>query len=66
MRVSQNGTTLEAIAFHMAEQVRSLALKGCLDIAFTPAFNTWQGRSDVELHVRALRPHINPRYGTDY
>jgi single-stranded-DNA-specific exonuclease len=59
MRVSQNGTTQEAIAFHLAEQVRSLAPQGLLDIAFTPTFNTWQGRSDVELQVRALQPHIN-------
>jgi single-stranded-DNA-specific exonuclease len=60
MRISQNGTVLEAIAFHMVEQVLSLAPQGLLDIAFTPAFNTWQGRSDIELHVRALRLHINP------
>jgi hypothetical protein len=44
----------------MVEQVLSLAPQGLLDIAFTPAFNTWQGRSDIELHVRALRLHINP------
>jgi hypothetical protein len=60
MRLSQNSTVLEAIAFHLAEQVLSLAPQGLLDIAFTPTFNTWQGRSDIELHVRAIRPHINP------
>jgi single-stranded-DNA-specific exonuclease len=59
MRVCQNGTIREAIAFHLAERVLSLAPQGLLDIAFTPTFNTWQGRSDVELHVRALRPHSN-------
>jgi single-stranded-DNA-specific exonuclease len=57
VRLAQNGTTLEAIAFHMAERVVSLASAGILDIAFTPTINTWQGRYDVELQLRALRPH---------
>jgi single-stranded-DNA-specific exonuclease len=56
-RVAQNGTTMEVIAFHMAEQVRALANSGPLDIAFTPTLNTWQGRQTVELQLRALRPH---------
>jgi single-stranded-DNA-specific exonuclease len=55
-RVAQNGTTLEVIAFHMAEQVHPLANSGPLDIAFTPTLNTWQGRHSVELQLRALRP----------
>ena len=56
-RVAQNGTTMEVIAFHMAEQVCALANSGLLDIAFTPTLNTWQGRQTVELQLRALRPH---------
>jgi single-stranded-DNA-specific exonuclease len=56
-RVAQNGTAMEVVAFSMAEQVGALAHGVPLDIAFTPALNTWQGRHTVELHLRALRPH---------
>jgi single-stranded-DNA-specific exonuclease len=56
-RVAQNGTSMEVIAFHMAEQVRAHAHERWLDIAFTPMLNTWQGRTSVELQLRALRPH---------
>jgi single-stranded-DNA-specific exonuclease len=56
-RVAQNGTHMEVIAFHIAEQVLALEHHGLFDLAFTPTLNTWQGRYDVELQLRALRPH---------
>jgi single-stranded-DNA-specific exonuclease len=65
-RAAQNGTTLEVIAFHMAEQVRALANSGLLDIAFTPTLNTWQGRHTVELQLRALRFHAGSPDGESH
>jgi single-stranded-DNA-specific exonuclease len=56
-RMAQNGTLIDVIAFNMTEQMRFFANAGLLDIAFTPALNTWQGRNTVELQLRALRPH---------
>jgi len=56
-RMTQNGTTIDVIAFNMAEQVRAFANAGLLDIAFLPTLNTWQGRNTVELQLRALRSH---------
>ncbi|MGQ4807995.1 Single-stranded-DNA-specific exonuclease RecJ [Candidatus Entotheonellaceae bacterium PAL068K] len=56
-RVAQDGTRLDVIAFRMAEQVLALADAPTLDIAFAPMITTWQGRYDIELHLRAIRPH---------
>ncbi len=55
-RVAQNGATQEVIAFHMADQVLPLASGSVVDLAFTPTINTWQGRYNVELQLRAIRP----------
>jgi hypothetical protein len=55
--MAQNGTLIDVIAFNMTEQMHFFANAGLLDIAFTPALNTWQGRNTVELQLRALRPH---------
>jgi single-stranded-DNA-specific exonuclease len=55
-RVAQNGATQEVIAFHMADQVLPLAGGSVVDLAFTPTINTWQGRYNVELQLRAIRP----------
>ena len=56
-QVRQEATKLEVIAFQQADHVLSFAPEAPLDIAFTPILNTWQGRYNVELQLRALRPH---------
>ncbi len=56
-QVMQETTKLEVIAFQQAEHVQTLDPEAPLDIAFTPILNTWRGRYDVELQLRALRPH---------
>jgi single-stranded-DNA-specific exonuclease len=56
-RVSQNGTTLRAVAFGMGERFDELMSDGgrcCL--AFTPKVNEWQGYRSVELEVVDFRP----------
>ena len=59
-RVTQGECSLEVIAFHMAELVLPLVNTGLVDLAFSPVLNTWQGRYDVELQLRAIRPHGSP------
>ncbi len=56
-QVRQDTTKLEVIAFQQAEHVQTFAPATPLDIAFTPILNTWRDRYDVELQLRALRPH---------
>ncbi len=56
-RVSQNGTTLRAVAFGMGERFDELTSDGgrcCL--VFTPKINEWQGYRSVELEVVDFRP----------
>jgi single-stranded-DNA-specific exonuclease len=56
-RAVQDGTSLDVIAFQMAEEVTAMSKVPALDLAFTVAINSWQGRHSVELQLRALRPH---------
>ena len=56
-QVRQESAKLEVIAFQQADLVQSFAPETPLDIAFTPLLNTWQGRYNVELQLRALRLH---------
>jgi single-stranded-DNA-specific exonuclease len=56
-RVVQDGTMMEVVAFQQAEQVQGLMPAARFDIAFTPMLNTWGGRHQIELHLRALRLH---------
>jgi len=51
-RVRQDGRTLKAVAFNMAEREQELLSAGgqcCL--AFIPRFNEWQGWRSIELEV---------------
>lgn len=49
----QDGYSLPCIAWRMAERIDSLA--GPLDLLFTPEFNEWQGRRELQLRIRDLR-----------
>jgi single-stranded-DNA-specific exonuclease len=56
-QVSQTATRIDVIAFGQAERLRAFPPDQPLDIAFTPILNTWRGRYNVELQLRAARPH---------
>jgi single-stranded-DNA-specific exonuclease len=58
-RVTQDGATLNVVAFHQAEQVLALPTGAVVDLAFTPTMNTWRDQSQLELHLRAIRPHTS-------
>ena len=51
-RVTQDGATLNVVAFHQAEQVLALPAGAVVDLAFTPIINTWRDQSQLELHLR--------------
>jgi hypothetical protein len=56
-QVSQTATSIDVIAFGQAERLCAFPPDLALDIAFTPILNTWGGRYNVELQLRAARPH---------
>jgi single-stranded-DNA-specific exonuclease len=56
-RVRQQGTTLRAVAFGMAERLDELmSVAGQCCLAFTPRLNEWNGFRRVELEVVDLQP----------
>jgi single-stranded-DNA-specific exonuclease len=61
-RVRQQGTTLRAIAFGMADRAEELTSAGgrcCL--AFTPKLNEWQGWRSIDLEVTDFQPGARAR-----
>ena len=63
-RVKQQGTTLRAVAFSMAERIEELmSAAGQCCLAFTPKINEWQGYRRVELQVVDLQAGLAARLG---
>ncbi|MFZ5908223.1 MAG: single-stranded-DNA-specific exonuclease RecJ [Nitrospirota bacterium] len=56
MKLRQNNRSLDAIGFHMAPLFRKLEDPRAVDIVYTPCVNTWEGNSNLQLHLKALRP----------
>jgi single-stranded-DNA-specific exonuclease len=55
-RVRQQGATLRAVAFGMAERLDELmSMEGQCCLAFTPRLNEWNGFRRVELEVVDLQ-----------
>jgi hypothetical protein len=65
-RVTQDGVSLNVVAFRQAEQVLALPAGAVVDIAFTPTMNTWREQSQLELHLRALRPQASLYAGENH
>jgi single-stranded-DNA-specific exonuclease len=63
-RVRQQGTTLKAIAFGMADRVEELmSVGGACCLAFTPKLNEWQGWRSVDLEVADFQAGAQARLG---
>jgi single-stranded-DNA-specific exonuclease len=63
-RVAQQGTTLRAIAWGMAERAEELmSAGGACCLAFTPKLNEWQGYRSVDLEVTDFQPGAEARLG---
>ena len=54
-RLRQNGATLRAVAFGMAERAEELAEGAQYDVAFYPHVNSFQGFTRVDLHIKDFR-----------
>ncbi len=55
MLVRQGDVSFEAIGFGMAELLFQNALRGSLDIAYTPQFNNWNGETRIQLLLKDVR-----------
>ena len=64
-RVTQDGATLNVVAFHQAEQVLALPARAVVDLAFTPIINTWRDQSQLE-PPPAIRPHAPLHHGESH
>ena len=54
--VRQGGTVRRAIAFGKAEFYPSISRQGAqVSLILQPRLSNWQGRSEIELHVREIR-----------
>ena len=49
--LEQNGILMEAIGFNMAEKWDQLNTSK-IDIAFQPYFNTWNGKTRINLRIK--------------
>ena len=52
---SQNGVTLDAIGFDMADHYEKLLLDRPLDIAYVVEENQWQGQTRVQLQLKDIK-----------
>lgn len=55
LRLSQNGTTVKAIAWNMAERLGALTAGTECAVAFLPSINEWNGRREVQLELRDVQ-----------
>ncbi|WP_169979161.1 single-stranded-DNA-specific exonuclease RecJ [Tautonia rosea] len=55
LRLSQNGTTVKAIAWNMAERLGALPAGTECAVAFLPSINEWNGRREVQLEIRDVQ-----------
>lgn len=61
-RVRQEGRTMKAIAFGMADRVAELMSEGGqVSLVFTPRFNEWQGFRSIEIEVKDFQAGPNAR-----
>ena len=55
LTLTRGGHTFSAIAFRMADR----EIAACVDIAFFPEINSYNGSSRLQLKVRDIRPAVN-------
>ncbi len=56
MKLRKNNRSLDAIGFNMAPLLDKLGPAGTVDAVFTLCVNEWEGKSTLQLNLRALRP----------
>jgi single-stranded-DNA-specific exonuclease len=60
IRLSQKGRQMDAIGFQMGADSENLHSGALLDVMFTPEFNHWNGRTEIQLNLRDIKPWDRP------
>ncbi|MEW6586666.1 MAG: DHH family phosphoesterase [Nitrospirota bacterium] len=58
MKLRQKNLSLDAIGFDMASSYQRIQTAPVVDAAFTPCVNVWEGRTNLQLRLKALRPGV--------
>jgi single-stranded-DNA-specific exonuclease len=56
MKLRKKSRSLDAIGFNMAPFIDRLGPAGTVDAVFTLCVNEWEGKSSLQLNLKALRP----------
>ncbi|MBF0456521.1 MAG: single-stranded-DNA-specific exonuclease RecJ [Nitrospirae bacterium] len=55
LKLSHNGFVIDAIGYDMGGFLNDIDNSECIDAAFTPIINEWNGSRTVQLNIKALR-----------
>ena len=55
LKITQNGISIWVIAFHMAHLYDSIQIMSKIDILFKPQENTWQGKTEIQIHASDIK-----------
>ncbi|GAC1337091.1 MAG: hypothetical protein NVSMB14_04520 [Isosphaeraceae bacterium] len=55
LRFSQNGATIGAVGWNMAERFCAMTPGSQCSVAFEPKVNEWQGRREVQLDIKDVQ-----------
>jgi single-stranded-DNA-specific exonuclease len=47
---------VEAIGFNMGDMIDTVENSPEIDVAYTVAFNEWNGKKTIQLNLKAIRP----------
>ena len=56
MRLMQESVNGDTIGFSMGDRLEKIGAASSLDIAFVPSLNEWNGASNLQLNLKAVRP----------
>lgn len=54
----QNGRGMDSIGFSFGNMINMVEDSNLVDIAFLPVINEWEGRKNLQLNLRAIRPSV--------
>ena len=56
LSLEKNGDVFSAIGFSLGNKIKDLKNGDWVSVAFTPEINSWNGRSQIELKLRDIKP----------
>ena len=56
LSLEKNGEVFSAIGFNLGNKIKDIKNGSLISIAFTPEINSWNGRSQIELKVKDIKP----------